>query len=267
MNRAHLERLLQSVAAGDLTVESALTDLQRALLAPEKALELEFARPDRHRAWRQGFPEVVFAPGKTAEQIFQIALQLRRNHDVVLASRAEPEQARSVLLMASAEGLTDVRYHETASVISFGEFPVPRPDSDEAFEVAILTGGTVDIPVAEEALVVLESVGISCRRFYDMGVAGLHRLLSCLDSVRKSRVVLVVAGMDGALPSVVCGLVGVPVIAVPTAAGYGTGLGGLAALASMLNTCAPGLTVVNIDNGLGAAVFAVRVLRGVPEPA
>lgn len=267
MDRLHLERLLQSVADGNLTVEAALASLQKRLLAPERALELDFARPDLQRAWRQSFPEVVFAPGKSSEQIFQIALELRQAHDVVLASRAEAEQARSVLLLAQEQGLSDVKYHQSAAVISFGVFPQVERGSEDAAEVAVLTGGTVDIPVAEEALVVLESAGISCRRYFDMGVAGLHRLLGVLDSVRKSRVVLVVAGMDGALPSVVCGLVGVPVIAVPTAAGYGTGLGGLAALASMLNTCAPGLTVVNIDNGLGAAAFAIRVLRGAPEPA
>ncbi|MBX9942187.1 MAG: nickel pincer cofactor biosynthesis protein LarB [Candidatus Obscuribacterales bacterium] len=230
-----------------------------------------YAKPDLARASRQGFPEAIYGPGKTAPQIVAIAKALLGSNKCVLATKVE--NADQVLKLSIAEELP-AQYIEKIGLVVFGELPAPVSEftscGDEAGQgaiadlvkpVALIAAGTVDLPVAEEAFWTLASVGIPARRFYDVGVAGLHRLLDCLSEIETCSAAIVVAGMDGALPSVVCGLVSMPVVAVPTAVGYGTGLGGLTALANMLNSCSPGLVAVNIDNGFGAAVAIVRILQ------
>lgn len=231
-------------------------------IAPDEALsllrdlpyeDLGFAKVDLHRTLRQGLPEVIFCPGKTPDQIAEIAARLRQHHDVILASRATPTQAREVL------GRTqDCVYHELGQMIVFGSLPAP----DESLPgVNIVTAGTADLPVAEEAAIVLQAAGVPVTRISDVGVAGIHRLFAQLPQLQKAVTTIVIAGMDGALPSVVAGLVEGPVIAVPTSVGYGASFNGIAPLLSMLNSCAAGLTVVNIDNGFGAAMAAMRITR------
>ncbi|MBN8660259.1 MAG: nickel pincer cofactor biosynthesis protein LarB [Candidatus Obscuribacter phosphatis] len=218
-----------------------------------------YAKPDLNRASRQGFPEAIYGPGKTAPQIVAIAKALLGSNQCVVATKVENAD---LVLKLSADADIQAWYLEKAALVVFGE--MPQPVSEEAGAglikpVALIAAGTVDLPVAEEAFWTLASVGIPARRFYDVGVAGLHRLLDCLAEIENCSAAIVVAGMDGALPSVVCGLVSMPVVAVPTAVGYGTGLGGLTALANMLNSCSPGLVAVNIDNGFGAAVAIARI--------
>lgn len=210
---------------------------------------LEFACVDHDRANRQGVGEVIFSPGKTAEQIVAIAESLLKTETFVLATRATKEQ------FEIANKLTDsVQYFEQAKIMCFGSATARKLN----FKTSILTAGTSDIGVAEEAAVFLEHYGVTISRVFDVGVAGIHRLLSRIDEFKDSDVVIVVAGMDGALPSVVGGLISTPVIAVPTSTGYGTAFGGVTALMTMLNSCASGVTVVNIDNGFGAAMAALR---------
>ncbi len=209
---------------------------------------LDFACVDHDRASRQGVGEVIFCPGKTPEQIASIAQSLLKVESFVLATRADKEQFESV------SKLIQCTYFETARIIRFGKTGDKKID----FKASILTAGTSDIPVAEEAAVFLEHHGVSICRVFDVGVAGIHRLLSRIDEFKESDAIIVVAGMDGALPSVVGGLVSCPVIAVPTSIGYGTAFGGIAPLMTMLNSCASGVTVVNIDNGFGAAMALLR---------
>ena len=214
--------------------------------------DIGFAKLDFARRSRTGFGETVFGPGKTPEQMVGIFRAFRARRLPVLATRCTAEQADAL----AAAGVP-VRYDPVArSIVSgWGRNRKLRGC------VAVLTGGTADIPVAEEAARTVEFFGGTANRFYDVGVAGLHRLLSQLDAIRKADVVIAVAGMEGALPSVVAGLVAVPVVAVPTSVGYGVGAGGVAAALAMLNSCAEGVSVVNIDNGFGAAVVASRMLR------
>lgn len=217
---------------------------------------LEFAHLDLDREARCGFPEVVLCQGKTPEQAAAIAERLAQAHGRFLATRATPEH------FAAVRGrVPDATYHEVARVIRLDRAPAPpRPGY-----VAVVCAGTGDLPVAEEAAVTIEAMGSAVRRIYDVGVAGLHRLLGQVDAVRQAAVVVVVAGMEGALASVVGGLVDRPVVAVPTSVGYGASLGGLAALLAMLNSCAPGVTVVNIDNGFGAGYAAATIHRAIWE--
>ncbi|MGC1479499.1 MAG: nickel pincer cofactor biosynthesis protein LarB [Chthoniobacterales bacterium] len=214
--------------------------------------ESEFARVDLSRRERCGRAEVIYCPGKTPDEVAEIAVQLRDAGEVMLATRVTPEQVAAVRVR-----LPEVTYHERARCLSLGE-PVA---SGSRWSVGLLTAGTADLAVAEEAAVTLETFGQDVERFYDVGVAGLHRLLGQLDAVRNCGVLIVVAGMEGALPSVVAGLVDVPVIAVPTSVGYGANFGGLAALLGMLTSCGSKVTVVNIDNGFGAASAADAILR------
>ena len=219
-----------------------------------------FARLDFARKARTGFGETVFGPGKTPEQLASIFAAFAEKRLPVLATRVMPEQAEAVL----AAGLK-AKYHPAGRLlIAAGERPRAgkkrlRPVLKGT--VAVLTGGTADIPVAEECAGTIEFFGGRAARYFDVGVAGLHRLLGVIDKVRQADVVVAVAGMEGALPSVVSGLVSAPVIAVPTSVGYGAGAGGVAAALAMLNSCAEGVSVVNIDNGFGAAVVACRMLR------
>ena len=213
--------------------------------------EIPFARLDFSRKARTGFGETVFGAGKTPEQLSDIFSAFAEKHLPVLATRVTKEQAD----MVAATGLK-VRYDQTGRLLV-----LPGKTGKLAGRVAVLTGGTADIPVAEECAGTIEFFGGKVDRFFDVGVAGLHRLLGVIEDVRKADVVIAVAGMEGALPSVVSGLVASPVVAVPTSVGYGAGAGGVAAALAMLNSCAEGVSVVNIDNGFGAAVVACRMLR------
>jgi len=209
-----------------------------------------FANIDNHRNLRCGFPEVVYGQGKTPEQLILLANKLANNSKKVLITRLEPH----IYLQVQSK-IPSGNYNELARIWTFDQTEqLPRVSG-----ITILTAGTIDIPVAEEARITAEFMDNDVFTLYDVGVAGLHRLLSHLEAIQNSHVLIVVAGMDGALPSVVGGLVSVPVIAVPTSQGYGASLGGIAALLSMLNSCASGVSVVNIDNGFGAGVIASRI--------
>lgn len=254
MEPERIALILNMVASGKMSSEEALGALRDL---PYE--DLGFAKLDTHRALRQGIPEVVFCPGKTAQQIGEICNRLKQHYSLVLASRATPDVAAEVLPM-----LQNAVYHELGRMIVHGSLPDP---DDSLPPVAVLTAGTADLPVAEEAALVLQTQGVPVIRINDVGVAGIHRLLGNLESLRKASVVIVVAGMDGALPSVVGGLLQAPVIAVPSSVGYGASFQGLAALLTMLNSCAAGLTVCNIDNGFGAAVAAIKIVRSVRAAA
>jgi hypothetical protein len=219
--------------------------------------DLGFARVDHHRALRQGIPEVVFAQGKTREQIVEIAARLAQSGTAVIVSRLSPEDAEAV-----AERVAGFRYSAAGRLGWRPALGRRRPLG----RVAVVSAGTADLPVAEEAAVTAECAGCRVERLYDVGVAGLHRMFGEARRLRAAEVVIVVAGMEGALPSVVGGWLAQPVIAVPTSVGYGASFGGLAALLAMLNSCAAGITVVNIDNGFGAAIAAVRILRRRSSP-
>jgi len=244
MNSEGLERLLQEVSDGRVPVARAV---ERLRTLPYE--NLGFASLDHHRSLRQGFPEVVLCEGKTAKQVLAIARALIKKGGPFLATRAEPAVAKAIVKLDRR-----ARYHEAARVVSI-EAARPR----RAGQVLVLTAGTADVPVAEEARVTAEVMGSRVETLYDVGVAGLHRLLGQKDRLFQARVVIVVAGMDGVLPSVVGGLVDCPVVAVPTSRGYGASFGGLAALLTMLNACAAGVGVMNIDNGFGAGCLAHRI--------
>ncbi len=254
MDRSRLTELLSAVSAGQLDVASAVAELSRLPFS-----DLEYARVDHHRALRQGMAEVVFAPGKTAEQIAGVAGRLIEAGQDVLVTRLGPEHYAELAPLAPA-----LEYRPAARTASFQAKPreLSAPE-----RVAIVTAGTSDVPVAEEAIETLRIAGIGCRRFFDVGVAGLHRLLAVLPELSRAEALIVIAGMEGALPSVVGGLVRAPVIAVPTSVGYGTALAGFTALLGMLTSCASGVTVVNIDNGFGAAMAVMRQLKRLPELA
>lgn len=247
MTSNQLRALLRDVSSGKQDVEAALQTLSR-LPAEEN---LEFARVDHHRALRQGFPEVIFGQGKTPAQIVAIARKLQESGAFVLVTRITSEAWAQI-----EPDLPLARYNPVARTVEIAGQRDELPGS-----VGVLCAGTSDLPVAEEAAVCLEAMGGRVERISDIGVAGLHRLLGQLPNLGKHRALIVVAGMEGALPSVVAGLVSVPVIAVPTSVGYGASFGGLAALLGMLNSCANGVAVVNIDNGFGAAAFAASILR------
>jgi NCAIR mutase (PurE)-related protein len=246
--------LLERVRTGALLPDAALREL--ATLPYE---DIGYARVDHHRALRQGVPEVILGQGKTAAQIAGIAERLLAAGHNVLATRLTPEVA------AEACGLLPaLEHHAVARTALLLKHPVPQL---QVAPVAVVTAGTTDLPVAEEALETLRASGVPAERVVDVGIAGLHRVLAALPVLRRASVVIVVAGMEGALPSVVGGLVDAPVIAVPTSTGYGVALEGLTALFGMLTSCASGITVVNIDNGFGAAMAAIRILSGAREAA
>ncbi|HEU4586201.1 MAG TPA: nickel pincer cofactor biosynthesis protein LarB [Gemmatimonadaceae bacterium] len=246
MRRELVAELLHQVARGELDVALALARLSLPDLE-----SLPFATIDHHRSLRQGYPEVIFGGGKTAEQIVAIAERLAVHGDGFLATRVEP-----VAQLALRERFPEVEINELGRTA----YQLPRtPPPAGRGSILIVTAGTSDLPVAEEAAVTARALGNTVERLTDVGVAGLHRLLARSDLLAEASVIVVVAGMDGALPSVVGGLVAVPVIAVPTSVGYGASFGGVAALLTMLNSCASGITVVNIDNGFGAAHAASRI--------
>ena len=248
MSPDELRRLLDQVRDGQRTTDEAHRDLLSALRAQPLA-DLGFARVDHHRATRQGFPEVVLGLGKTPAQIATIAATIAERGHPLLVTRADTAAWEAVQAR-----LPEARYHELARAITIAR-DVPRGRGT----IALASAGTSDVPVAEEAAVTAELMGNDVDRLYDVGVAGIHRVLRERARLEAARVIIVVAGMEGALPSVVAGMVHVPVIAVPTSIGYGASFGGLAALLGMLNSCANGVSVVNIDNGFGAGCIASMI--------
>lgn len=246
MDKDRLMNILNGIKNGEIQPEDACKQL--ALLP---YTDLGFARIDHHRALRSDFPEVVYCPGKTEEQICLIIKELAAHNSNLLATRAE----KSIYFKVK-ELVPDISYHEQARLLYLQRLKREQPIG----KAAVLTGGTADLPVAEEAALCLETMGAWVNRIYDVGVSGLHRLLDKLEAINEARVLIVVAGMEGALPSVVGGLTRRPVIAVPTSIGYGASFHGLAALLAMLNSCASGVGVVNIDNGYGAAALAFSIL-------
>jgi hypothetical protein len=247
MDPRSVEELLRKVKEGSVSPEEAASRL--ATLPYE---DLGFAKVDHHRALRRGFPETVFGSGKTPEQIVAIVNRIAARGQRVLVTRTTAEVHRQVALHRP-----EARFHEAARCLTVEVEPAPALPG----LIAVCAAGTSDMPVAEEAAVTASFHGASVERIYDVGVAGLHRLLDRAEAIRKADVVIVAAGMEGALPSVVAGLVDVPVVAVPTSIGYGASFQGLAALLAMLNSCASGVGVVNIDNGFGAAHLACLILR------
>jgi pyridinium-3,5-biscarboxylic acid mononucleotide synthase len=238
-------KLLERFRAGGVSRDEVLRRFQAAPVA-----DLGFAQVDTHRALRKGFPEVIFGAGKTPDQVVKIAAKLFAREHRVLITRVAPEPARQL-----RRQFKHAVYHELARCVIIENKPLPkRPGT-----IAVICAGTSDLPVAEEAAVTAEVMGNRVERITDVGVAGVHRLFGRLESIQRSNVIVVVAGMEGALPSVVAGLVSKPVIAVPTSVGYGANFAGLAPLLGMLNSCASGLTVVNIDNGFGAGYAASQI--------
>ena len=247
MDREYLMKLLEDVAGGNTSPADAAEILKDLPFE-----DLGFANIDHHRKLRTGYPEAVFCQGKKPQQIAEIMKGLADKNANVIGTRATVNDYEAVKAV-----LPDAEYFEDARIIALLRDKVPHTEGT----IAVVTAGTADIPVAEEAAVTAEALGNRVDRIYDVGVAGIHRLFAKLDRIREARVVIVVAGMEGALASVVGGLVESPVIAVPTSIGYGANLGGISALLSMLNSCANGVGIVNIDNGFGAAYLASNINR------
>lgn len=247
MDQAYLTYLMEQVASGEISPEKAVEELKDLPFE-----DLGFANIDHHRNLRTGYPEAVFCQGKKPEQIAAIMKELAEKNKNVIGTRAVKEDYEAVKRV-----LPKAEFHEDARMIVVIKEPAPRREGT----IAIVTAGTADIPVAEEAAITAQALGNRVDRIFDVGVAGIHRLFAKLDRIRSAKVVIVVAGMEGALASVVGGLVERPVIAVPTSIGYGANLGGISALLSMLNSCANGVGIVNIDNGFGAAYLASNINR------
>ena len=247
MDQDALKKLLQQVQAGDLAVDDAVEGLKNLPFE-----SMGFATLDHHRALRCGFPEVIYCPGKTVEQVRVIFGRLAEVGGQVLATRASDEQYQAV-----ARDIPAAEYHSAARAITLRQGDPIEPVG----HVAIVAAGTSDLPVAHEARVTAEIMGARVSTYFDVGVAGLHRLLACKSDIQSANVVVAVAGMEGALASVVGGLVAVPVIAVPTSIGYGASFGGIAALLAMLNSCASGISVVNIDNGFAGGYISAMINR------
>ncbi len=255
MNKIRIEHILKGVKEGNIEIDAALEQLKHLSYEEIKMNpnEAAFACIDHHRGLRCGFPEVIFGAGKSIEELVKIVRLLLDKGNDIMITRTTRDVYNTMLGIDSR-----MVYYEQARIIALkhtqGTEELPK-------EVLVVSGGTTDIPVAEEAAITAEMFGIGVERLYDVGVAGIHRLLDRSDKLRAASVIIVVAGMEGALASVVSGLVDVPVIAVPTSIGYGASFHGLAALLAMLNACAPGITVVNIDNGFGAGYFAGMLMR------
>ncbi|MBU0754362.1 MAG: nickel pincer cofactor biosynthesis protein LarB [Planctomycetes bacterium] len=247
MDAKKLETYLEKIAAGKIKPHKAAHELKSLFSA-----DLGYAHVDHHRAMRCGFPEVIYCPGKSADQVEGIAMEILAHSETMLATRISPE-AKDRLCAR----IHDAVYNEAARIV----FVDRRKKKQKTGMVTVISAGTSDIPVAEEARVTAELMGAKVQPLYDVGVAGIHRLLNHVDVLKKARVHVVVAGMEGALASVVGGLVDRPVIAVPTSVGYGTSLNGIAALLSMLNSCASNVSVVNIDNGFSAGTIAALMNR------
>jgi pyridinium-3,5-biscarboxylic acid mononucleotide synthase len=247
MNAGELETILKSISDGSLSVNDAMEKLRNFTYS-----DLGFARIDHHRELRTGYPEIVYCAGKTPEQVKSIFTVMEENGNNIIGTRAGAKMFEYI-----SPSFPDAVYYEIARIISIRKTEIVPPPS----KIAVITAGTSDIPVAEEAAVTAELLGNNVVRIYDAGVAGIHRLVDKLPEIRECRVAIVIAGMEGALASVVGGLVNMPVIAVPTSVGYGASFEGLSALLAMLTSCAAGITVVNIDNGFGAGFSASRINR------
>jgi hypothetical protein len=247
MNRQQILQLLERVQSGEVTPREGVRTLEHLPFQ-----DLGFARVDHHRTLRQGFPEVVFGPGKRPEHVEAIVRSLLPQKTNILVTRSAPELYRRVRRLTSK-----ARYHKDARAISITQDPTIYGEG----VIHVVCAGTSDIPVAEEAALTARLMGNEVRTTFDVGVAGIHRLLSIREELVRARVIVVAAGMEGALPSVVGGLVSVPVIAIPTSVGYGSSFGGLTALLAMLNSCSSNVTVVNIDNGFGAGYVASLINR------
>ena len=245
MTATEAKQLLKRFRAGEVSSDDVVRAFQAAPVA-----DLGFAQVDLHRALRKDFPEVIFGAGKSPQQVLAIATKLVEREQHVLVTRITPDHAR-VLKKKFRRAV----FHEAARCVTLET----APRAKRAGTIAVLCAGTSDLPVAEEAVVTAEIMGNNVGRIYDVGVAGLHRLLRRLEGIQRANVIIAVAGMEGALPSVVAGLVARPVIAVPTSVGYGASFGGIAALLAMLNSCGSGVTVVNIDNGFGAGYAASQI--------
>ena len=247
MKKDDIKKVLDSVAAGNISVDTALRKL-----SSQSFEDIEFAKLDHGREKRTGMPEVIFAPGKSEQQLLKIFKRMAESGSDILITRVEKKVFERIRRADKR-----AEYNETARAIYLRK---SRKHSLNG-KIAVVSAGTSDMPVAEEAAVTAEVFGANVERIFDVGVAGIHRLLSHSEKLREAKVVIVVAGMEGALASVVGGLVAAPVVAVPTSIGYGASFGGIAALLAMLNSCAPGVTVVNIDNGFGAAMAALKMLK------
>jgi NCAIR mutase (PurE)-related protein len=246
-DRQSLEKLLQAIADGKVSPQEGVEELKHLNF---ESIE-DFAKIDHHRQIRTGFPEVIWSQGKTPEQMIKIINVMQAKTPLVMATRIEIDVAELL-----QEAIPDLRYYPTAKIVAIGQNTVKYQG-----KISIVTAGTADLPIAEEAAITAELCGFQVERFWDVGVAGIHRLLNQSHLIAEADVLIVVAGMEGALPSVVAGLASVPVIAVPTSVGYGSSFAGLSALLTMLNSCATGIGVVNIDNGFGAAMLAGQILR------
>lgn len=246
MHRDQVQQLLKQVAEGQLSTDAALTKLQKLPFE-----DIGFANIDHHRSIRRGYPEVVFCQNKTVAQVREIVRRLAP-HNNVLATRVTPEMQKSV-----RKDFPDLEYNEAARTIAIRNSEIKIEKNDR--QILVVSAGTSDIPVAEEAVVTADIMGQNVASLYDVGVAGLHRLLNNRERLDRANVLIVVAGMDGVLPTVVSGLVEKPVVAVPTSVGYGSSFQGVGPLLTMLNSCSPGIAVMNIDNGFGAGYFAALI--------
>ncbi len=248
MNIQKLEDLLKKVKSGEVTLQDAILQLKSLPFE-----DLGFAKIDHHRSLRKGFPEVIWGEGKSSGQILSIMKQLKKKGQNILITRLEEKKAKAIQKV-----FLKSQYHPQSKVLTYLTHPVKLKGKGT---ILVITAGTTDIPVAEEAAITAQFMGNHVETLYDVGVAGIHRLLYEREKLEKARVLVVVAGMEGALPSVVGGLVDRPVIAVPTSVGYGASFGGITALLAMLNSCASGVAVVNIDNGFGAGYMASLINR------
>jgi NCAIR mutase (PurE)-related protein len=249
MNIQKLKDLLRKVRLGETSIEEAMAHLKSLPFE-----DLGYARIDHHRSLRKGYPEVIWGEGKSSGQILSIMKQMKGKGQNILITRLQPEKAPPI-----QKGFPKSRYYPQSKVLTYLTHPV---NVEGRGTILVITAGTTDIPIAEEAVVTAQFMGNRVETLYDVGVAGIHRLLSEKERLESAQVLIVVAGMEGALPSVVGGLVDRPVIAVPTSIGYGTSFGGITALLAMLNSCASGVAVVNIDNGFGAGYMASLINRG-----
>jgi len=247
MHDKHVRQILEDLEVGKVDVDEAYERLKHLPFT-----DLEFAKVDNHRSLRKGFPEVIFCQGKTSEQVKNIAATILENGSALLATRADAAAYQAVKSIEP-----EAIYNQHARIITVDR----RPDKTGVGYVVIMSAGTADVPVAEEAAITAEMLGAHIERIFDVGVAGIHRLLAFHEKISAARAIVAVAGMEGALPSVVGGLAPCPVIAVPTSIGYGAHFGGLAPLLTMLNSCASGVAVVNIDNGFGAGYLAALINR------
>ena len=242
MDKEQIRRLLENVQSGETDIEAALEHLKHLPFE-----EMGFAKLDHHRTLRRGFPEVIYCEGQTLEQIEKITAKMAEQGNLVMATRATSEMFDRIKTVCP-----EAEYYESARIVLSDAIPKPKVTK----KILVITAGTSDIPVAEEAVITARVMGSPVDRIYDIGVAGMHRLMAHREQIQSANVVVVVAGMEGALASVVGGIVDKPIVAVPTSVGYGAAFDGLAALLSMLNSCSPGVAVVNIDNGFGAGYYA-----------